>query len=172
MKIYNPSDITDLLNIKESTLRKYCLLLEDVGITFQRNNRGQRWYSDNDVIMLRKFTTLRDNGDMTLKDCANAVFMWHRGNDATLSLTNAHDASEQYSADITELKKLMYKQNDLIEDLSGRLDQQQEYINKQVNERDKLLMNSLNEIMEGQKQIASEKENKVGIFTRLFRKGY
>lgn len=71
MKVYSPSEIAELIDIKESTLRKYCLLLEKSGISFQRNNRGQRWYNDNDVIMLRKFMTLRNNSDeryIELKD--------------------------------------------------------------------------------------------------------
>lgn len=164
MKVYSPSDIADLLNIKESTLRKYCLLLEDKGYTFQKNNRQQRFYSDRDVITLRKFVTFKDNG-MTLKEATESVMLWHKGN---ADPNESENAIQHHNSDIAELKDMIYKQNELIKALSNKLDHQQEYIDKRLNERDNLLMKSLNEMLENRKQIATAE--KKGFFARLFNK--
>lgn len=48
----------------------------------------------------------------------------------------------------------------MIEELTKRLDQQQEYINERLKVRDRLLMQSLDEKMEAQRQIAAAEEKK------------
>ncbi|HLR71830.1 MAG TPA: hypothetical protein VK085_10435 [Pseudogracilibacillus sp.] len=50
MKVYSPHEVATQLDVRISTLRKYSILLENAGMTFQRNNQKQRWYSENDVI--------------------------------------------------------------------------------------------------------------------------
>src|SRR5690625_6727270 len=112
MKVYSPSDIASLLKVKESTLRKYSLLLENEGYSLQRNSQNQRWYSDNDVIALRKLVTLKNNGDMNLKECASAVYLWLKGDSVTQSLTVADNATERYADDITELRELIHKRSE------------------------------------------------------------
>ena len=60
---------------------------------------------------------------------------------------------------------------DLIEELTERLDEQQTYIDDSLKERDKLLMQSINELMESKRQAAAEKEEeKKGFFSRIFNK--
>ena len=41
--VYGSSDIADVLHIQESTLRKYCLLLEKSGYEFLKNEQGHHW---------------------------------------------------------------------------------------------------------------------------------
>lgn len=52
--------------------------------------------------------------------------------------------------------------------------EQQEYIDKRLNERDRVLMQSLNESMETQKQLAVTQqeaaEEKKGFFSKIFKK--
>lgn len=158
MKVYSPAEVAKQLSCQVSTLRKYSILLENAGIKFNRNSQNQRWYSDNDIMTLRKFVTLKNNGDMDLKECANAVFLWINGNEVTQPLTEIDNATERSNSDITELKNMVHKQNELIGELSTRLDKQQEYINKRLNKHDDLLMQSLNESLETKKQIAAAVE--------------
>jgi len=172
VKVYSPSEISDALQIKESTLRKYCLLLEERGYEFTKNARGQRFYYDSDVITLRKFVTLKDNG-MTLEESAEGVVLWHKGNDseetsiAPIS-TDMQNVMERYVSDMTEMKGMIHKQNEIIMNLSDKIDKQQEYINTNLAERDQKLMKALEDNIETQKQIASENEKK-GFWKRLFK---
>lgn len=134
MKVYSPHEIAELLGVKDSTLRKYSILLEEHGYEFQRNKQNQRWYNDKDVIALRKLVTFKDNGDMSLKECAEAVCLWSRGEDVTQSLTVAHDderRDEQHSSnqqanaeEVQELKELVHKQNQLLKELVQRLNEE------------------------------------------------
>ncbi len=170
MKIYSPADIAKLLNVKESTLRKYSILLENAGISFQRNSQNQRWYSDNDVIALQKLVTLKNNGDMSLKECSEAVYLWAKGGDITQGFTVTNNDVERYDSDMQELKEMVYKQNELIEQLSTRLDKQQDYISNKIEQRDQHLMQLMNDISEQKKEIAAGTENEKGFWSRLFNK--
>jgi ABC-type nitrate/sulfonate/bicarbonate transport system substrate-binding protein len=55
----------------------------------------------------------------------------------------------------------------LIKELFERLKQQQEYINNKIEERDKLLMQSINEIIKNKQQSTAKKEKK-GFLAKLF----
>lgn len=169
MKVYNPGDVADLLKCKTATLRKYSVLLENAGYTFQKNSRKQRYYTDGDIITLRKLITLKDNG-MTLDESVEGVMLWHSGNESEQEgiapyQTETHNGIQNNADDIQELKDMIHKQNELIETLSSRLDQQ----DKRMEERDQALMESINQSMETQKQLAAA-EDKPGFFKRLFKK--
>lgn len=174
MKVYSPSDIAELLHVKTATLRKYSILLEKSGYEFKKNARKQRYYSDDDVIMLRKLITFKNNG-MTLDESVKSVMLWHKGNESevtsiTLSKSEMDNVTEHNKSDIDELKELVHKQNDMIGELSKRLDQQQEYIDKRMNERDQLLLQRLDQSMEEQKKLINSEKEKKGLFDRLFNK--
>lgn len=151
--IMSPNDVSAVLQIKESTLRKYSLLLENVGYTFQRNNQNQRWYSDTDIVALKKLITLKNSTDMTLKDCAEAVLMWSKSGDVTQALTVPDNATERHNDDIEELKDLVTKQSELIKELITRMDQQQKYIDEKLEQRDNRLMESIRESQEVKQQL-------------------
>lgn len=170
VKVYSPGEIAKLLNVKESTLRKYSILLEKTGYTFQRNNQKQRWYSDNDVIALQKLVTLKNNADMSLKDCAESVYLWAKGGNVTQELPVTDNDTERYNNDITQMKELILKQNELIGELFNRLDRQQQYIENRLNQQEELLKKSINDSQEQQKMIVEIAEEKRGIFSRFFKK--
>lgn len=79
MAFHSPEEIATVLKIKPSTLRKYSLLLEQSGYTFQKNAHGHRWFNDSDIAALRKFIAFKDSGGMTLKESAEAVYLWSKG---------------------------------------------------------------------------------------------
>lgn len=173
MKVYSPNEIADLLKVKAGTLRKYSVLLENAGYTFQKNSRKQRYYSDEDIITLQKLMTLKDSG-MTLEESVQGVVLWHKGNEPdNVSVApyqpDTNNVTQHDNSDINELKDMMYKQNELIGELSKRLDEQQNYIDKRLNKHDEILMQSMNESLEARKQIATAKENK-SFWSKLFKK--
>ncbi|PHE89531.1 DNA-binding protein, partial [Bacillus pseudomycoides] len=65
--VYISKDVATMLKIQESTLRKYCILLEEQGFHFHKNEHGHRGFMDNDVITLRKLIEIKSHPDMTLK---------------------------------------------------------------------------------------------------------
>jgi DNA-binding transcriptional MerR regulator len=170
--IYNPKDISDLLQCKESTLRKYSLLLEKYNYNFQKNDRQQRWYTDNDVIVLRKIIALKNNGDMTLEQAVENVVQWTKGSDETLPSTDINPDSQRYNKDIAELKRMIEEQNDQIRKLGEVITKQNEYINSKLEVRDQEFMKGLRELQETKRLIAAEQESeeKKSFWHKLFNK--
>jgi DNA-binding transcriptional MerR regulator len=172
--LMGPSDVCALLGIKESTLRKYALILQDAGYKFHVNDKGQRGYFQNDVIVLKRFMEIKQSSDMTLEQAAEAVMAWVQQSNVAVRVTEKKQESERYNDDIQTLKEMVAKQNDLLKELMMRLDQQQRYIEESLKKRDELLMQSLKESMETRKMIASAKEEdekkKKGFWSRLFGK--
>lgn len=162
MKVYSPKEIADLLGIKTATLRKYSIMLEERGYNIHRNSQNHRYYHDKDIITLRRVIKGSKSG-VTLEESINNVISIDKNNTYTNDINNVDTHNN-----IAELKDMIYKQNELIKTLSNKLDHQQEYIEKRLNERDSLLTQSLNEMLENRKQIATAEQK--GFFARLFNK--
>ncbi len=84
--LMGPSDVCTLLGIKESTLRKYALILQDAGYKFHVNDKGQRGYFERDVIVLKRFMEIKQSSDMTLEQAAEAVMAWVRQSNMAVSV--------------------------------------------------------------------------------------
>lgn len=187
MASYSPSDISALLQVKESTLRKYSLLLEEYGYKFDRNEQKQRWYSDKDVIAFQKLVTFKQNGDMNLKSCAEAVYLWSKGSDVTEVSTDTHSDTIRYNSDITPMireeilgmRKLIEDQREIIKSLYEQLERQ----DASQKERDRLLLNSIERLttdfqqqrdeykaIEEQKTLQAPQEEKTSFLSRLFKR--
>ncbi|MED1489172.1 hypothetical protein [Bacillus smithii] len=176
--LMSPSDVCALLDIKESTLRKYAGILKNAGYQFHVNEKGQRGYFNQDVIVLKRFIEVKKNRDMTLEQAANAVISWVKASNMSVSVIDKENENNRYSDDIKELKEIVNKQNELLKELVERMDNQQKYIDERLKKRDELLMKSLKESMETRKMIAAakkeeeeeEREKKKGFWSRLFGK--
>ena len=187
MASYSPSDISALLQVKESTLRKYSLLLEECGYKFDRNDQKQRWYSDKDVIAFQKLVTFKQNGDMNLKSCAEAVYLWSRGGDVTEVSSDTHNATGRHNSDMTPvihqemigMRELIEEQRELIKSLYEQLERQ----DASQKERDRLLLNSIEQLqndfqqqrdehktVEEKKMLQGPEEEKPSFWNRLFKK--
>ncbi|RVT56443.1 DUF3967 domain-containing protein [Niallia taxi] len=172
--IMSPSEVATLLDIKESTLRKYALLLKDAGYHFDVNEKGQRWYYNRDVIAFKKLMQFKSSPDMTLEQSANAVVAWFNQSNVSLSITEKNTENRRYDDDIKELKEIINQQNNLLLELAKKMDQQQKYIDERLEQRDQKLMESLRENQEVKKALlsiaAAQEENKKSFFGRLFKR--
>lgn len=166
MKVYSPRDIADLLDIKPATLRKYSIMLEEKGYKINRNSQNHRYYLDKDIITIRRIITGRKSG-ITLDELINGIVGIEQDNTYTNDISNA---DKQDNNDIAELKELIHKQTEVIQQFSKRLDEQDKYIENSIKERDKALLNAMNELLESKKQIATA-EQKKGFFRKLFNRG-
>ena len=158
MKVYSPRDIADLLDIKPATLRKYSIMLEEKGYKINRNSQNHRYYLDKDIITIRRIITGRESG-ITLNEVISNVVSIEQHNTYTNDIDNA---DKHNNNDIQEIKELVHNQNELIKELTTRLDKQQEHIDNSLKERDTMLMQTMNELMDSKKQIATAEENKKG----------
>jgi DNA-binding transcriptional MerR regulator len=169
--IYGSTDMCNLLGIKDSTLRKYCLVLQNAGYNFHTNERGQRGFFDQDVIVLRRFIDTKKMSNMTLEQAAEAVVSWVKQSDMAVSVIREKEDNERHNEDIQALKEMIEKQNELLIALANRLDQQQKYIDERLNKRDAMLMESLREVQETKKLIAATEEvKKKSFWSKLFSK--
>lgn len=134
---HSPQDVAKLLEIKETTLRKYALLLEKhAGFKFNRNKNEQRWYTDKDVIALRRLITLKNGGAMSLVEAADAMREWDRENAITPTVTatqgNTGTPQERHESDIhrelQEVKQLLGLQHKQLERLTKVVEAQNEII--------------------------------------------
>lgn len=170
--IMTASDVATLLGIKESTLRKYALILQDAGYQFNTNDKGQRAYFDRDVTVLRRLIDIKKSPDMTLEQSANAVMAWLEQSNVSLRVMTDNKEKERYDSDIKELREVIAQQSKLLEELVKKMDQQQKYIDTRLEERDRLLMESIRESQEERKALlqiaAAQEEKKKGLFSRLF----
>lgn len=70
---YSAKDITLSLNIGDSTLRKWCLSLEEHGYTFYRTDQNKRLFTEKDIIVLRHFQQLVKEKNMSMNNAALIV---------------------------------------------------------------------------------------------------
>lgn len=158
--VYGSSDIADTLEIQESTLRKYCLLLEKVGYEFLKNEHGHRAFFDHDVIVLRKMISLKSSADMTLEEAAKSVVAWKNGNDITVSDTEEKRYITRYNDLLEEFKSFQEQQMNFNKELIQEIRNQQEYMENCLEQRDRLLMQSMRETLETRKEIATASDKK------------
>ncbi|MDK8747717.1 DUF3967 domain-containing protein [Streptococcus agalactiae] len=162
--IYNSSDMSTLLKIQESTLRKYCIMLEEAGYKFHKNELGHRGFLHNDVIALKRLIEIKKHPDMTIKQACNAVVTWIKETNVTdrdtddITTSERHD--ERYNGLLNEFKEFKVQQEQFNKELINQLQKQQEYIQNSLLERDKNLMKAIRETQETQKLIAAAEEEK------------
>ncbi|CAM4353071.1 DNA-binding protein [Bacillus manliponensis] len=147
-QIYSSKDVATLLQIQESTLRKYCILLEEHKYHFHKNEQGRRGFYDKDVITLKKLIEIKSHPDMTLKQACDAVMTWVNTNDVTDTDTAVTTENEQHDARYDELKSMIEQQNELLRQMAVKMDGQQRYIEESLNRRDQLLLESIRDMQE------------------------
>jgi len=156
MAYYTPEQVETILKLKGSTLRKYVLLLESEGITYQKNEQGHRFYSDTDIATLQKFITYKNSGAMNLKESAQAVYLWSISDDlaaiATPQVAVTSDI-ERYDVSIQEsLLTTLSEQQKLIKDMTLMLEAQAE--------QNALIMAELNATRNDMRQLTEQLPDK------------
>ncbi|MGH0709247.1 DUF3967 domain-containing protein [Bacillus paranthracis] len=161
--IYISKDVAMMLKIQESTLRKYCIMLEEHGYKFHKNEHGHRGFLDNDVITLRKLIEIKSHPDMTLKQACGAVMTWVRKKDVSEVDTDVITEGTQHDERYNELKEMIQQQNELLKNMAKKLDDQQRYIDEKLEKRDQQLMGAIREMQEEKRvllETASTKQDK------------
>jgi len=153
--VYGTKDVADMLGVQESTVRKYASMLEDFGYSYLKNEHGHRAFFDRDLIVLRKMLRLKNDADMTLEEAAKSVVAWNKGNDIAVSDTEGKLHSTCYSDLMEEFKTFQQQQRELNQELIQEIRNQREYIENHLEERDRLLLESMRQTLETRKEIAT-----------------
>ena len=169
--VFGSSDVADVLEIQESTLRKYCLLLEKNGYEFLKNEVGHRAFFDNDLIVLKKMLKLKNDADMTLEEAVKSVVAWKNGNDITVSDTKEIRYDTRYNELMEEFKSFREQQMEFNKQLIEEIRGQREYINGRLEERDRLLVESMRQTLETRKEIAAAEKGEKKKWWRFGKQG-
>lgn len=168
-KAYATKELAVMLDIAVPTVRKYALSLESMDYKFIRSESGARLFIEKDIMALRYLKELRDKTNIKVEQATNIVIeKFGKGAIQDIMPTNTEDIipyDKQYKNDMNELKEM-------IKDLSNKVDQQQVYIKDHLEQRDQLLMQTLNNTLETKKELAAATENasKKSWWNRLFSK--
>ncbi|MBG9516392.1 hypothetical protein ABE47_31055 [Bacillus thuringiensis] len=161
-KIYNAGDVAKLLEVKDSTVRKYAQTLERAGYKFHKNEHGYRGYYDKDVIAMRDLVKYSNHPDMTLESAAKAVVSANQGDaiptvDTTIEVTQ--DMSTAYDILLKEFQDFKDQQLHFNQLLITKLEQRDSYIHERLEKRDQTLLESIR-LLQEQKQLAAASQEK------------
>ena len=155
--LYSPSDVAEQLGIQSSTLRKYADVLEKEGYTFIKNERGHRKYRESDLMVFRKVITLKNDTNMTLENATKQIISWYQGVEVLPLERHEIERYEEPDFNATTLqtmiedqKVVIEKQNDLLQELTKRLAEQ----DQRFTQRESELISAIGTLQESQSLIA------------------
>ncbi|PFS01283.1 hypothetical protein COK55_30695 [Bacillus cereus] len=160
---YWGSEVAKNLGIGSSTLRKYCLALEEAGYSFERGNNNSRIFYHNDVATIERLVAMRKK-NLRLDQ---AIYL------AMTSVTKNEVAITEHIKTLVErIKQLEQLNLELIQ----RFDQQSKLLQEtdvqhiiREEQRDVQLMQVLREIQDSSRLIAALEQKKL-FWSRLFGK--
>lgn len=150
---FTSAKVSKMLNVQESTLRKYCALMQRHGYEFHKNQSGHRVFFDKDIQVFRNIIKLKNSNGCTLEKAVKLAF--------SSDITDIAERSDtSYEKLLEEFSDFKAEQQRFNAELLKQLQEQQDYIKNSIEERDKKLMLAMRETQEVQKQIASANQKK------------
>jgi DNA-binding transcriptional MerR regulator len=109
-------EVAETLGISESTLRKYCLILEKAGYKFLRGDNNRRAFRKRDVEVLKQFKTLADQGKKLDEAAVTLVATLDQQEEETaVSVVSLADTNKTMLMEkVREVIKPILEQNDLL----------------------------------------------------------
>lgn len=161
---YWGSEVAKNLGIGSSTLRKYCLALEEAGYSFERGNNNSRIFYHNDVATIERLIVAMRKKNLRLDQAINL---------AMTSVTKNEVAITEHIKTLVErIKRLEQLNLELIQ----RFDQQSKILQEtdvqhiiREEQRDVQLMQILREIQDSSCLIGALEQKKL-FWSRLFGK--
>lgn len=160
---HNVESAAKLLNLNENTFTRYYLDFEDMGYTFKRSQDNKLLFSESDLELFREFLVLKNQPRMTKKKAIEQLIttpetVINVKAQELSSLINMfkngfEDLKGHSAQSMKELKELK-EQLQEFKMIQGQLE---EFEKQKLNDRDKLLMDSLRETQE-RKQIEQERK--------------
>ncbi|MEH7456204.1 DUF3967 domain-containing protein [Bacillus sp. JJ1127] len=169
---YWGSEVAKNLGIGSSTLRKYCLALEEAGYPFERGNNNSRIFYHKDVATIERLVTAMNKKNVTLEQAINLAMTSVEENEIATVATDSVADVEHIKVLTERIERLEQLNLELIQ----RLDQQSKLLQEtdaqriiREEQRDIQLMQVLREIQDSKRLIAAS-EQKKSFWSRLFGK--
>lgn len=161
------------LDINASTLRQWCLAIENEGYSFERNNKDQRIFYERDINMLFQIKNQIEktrNRDNAIKSTV-ARFLMENNAENTLSVNeNEHD---KIAFTKEELQTLIEQsvEKAIEKEREAMFKAFESKINNVIESRDRQIVQHMNQSLEQQRlEIAAAEEDKKGFWSKLFGK--
>lgn len=159
--IYDTATVSKILGVQESTLRKYCSLMQKHSFEFNKNSIGHRIFYKKDIEVIKRIVDLKNASSLTLNQAVKTIL--------DSDINDIDDITDVDSISNPDLSRLLdefttYKeeqmqfnkeQMEFNKKLIEQLQQQDHYIKNNLEERDKKLMISIKESMESRRQLAA-----------------
>lgn len=172
MKVYNIDETCAKLKLKAPVLRKYSALLEDAGYTgIERNSSNARFYTDENIKVLRELIDYKESGFMTLNDAAKAIAERINGIDVIEDITPAHIEHIARQEDIQALQQAVLTLTEHIQsseqkhaEQMGELLHELRYVRKELRE----FKEAQKQVEDARIEVVAAEEEKRGIWKNLF----
>lgn len=156
---YDTLQVAKLLGVQESTVRKYCALMVKQGYQFNKNSVGHRIFYEHDIEVMRDIIELKNEGVM-LEEAVKIILNAYQQD---MSLTT--DVALPFNRLLKEFENFRKVQEEFNHQLVKKLETQNDYIKKMIEERDRRLMQSIRQTME-LKQQNKKKKSFFGFFKK------
>jgi len=159
--IYDATIVSKILGVQESTLRKYCLLMQKYNFEFNKNSVGHRIFYKKDIEVIKRIIDLKNASSLTLDQAVKTILASDINDidDITDITSISNPDLSKILDEFTEYKKEQMQFNkeqmEFNKKLIEQLEKQDHYIKNKLEERDKKLMLALKESMESRKEIAA-----------------
>jgi DNA-binding transcriptional MerR regulator len=178
---YWSKEVSKLLQIADSTLRKYCLALEDSNYRFERGINNSRIFYNKDVLLLQRVIAAREKKGITLEQAVNIAMASDTADtvatdvmEETPTITPHNSAmtddktQEILQAMFLEMERMRKEQGALIEHVKRLEDQ----LEKREAGRDAALIELIRDTQETKRLIAAEEQRRSSqsFWARLFGK--
>jgi len=151
--MYDTEMVGNILGVQNSTLRKYCALMQKYGYEFNKNSVGHRVFYTKDISIIKEIVELKNSSSLTLTDAVRTIL-----NSDIDDITDIESMpSLSYEKLLKEFEEFKNQQMDFNKKLLEQLEKQEDHIKNSINERDIKLMAAIKESLETRKQIAEEK---------------
>jgi DNA-binding transcriptional MerR regulator len=108
-------EVAENLGISESTLRKYCLILEKAGYKFLRGDNNRRAFRKKDVEILRRFKALADQGKKLDEAAVTLVATLDQQEETAVSVVSLADTNKTMQIEkVKEVIKPILEQNEML----------------------------------------------------------
>lgn len=166
-KWYSISQLSQLVEIPETTVRRYLNKFERY-FRFEQRGRGKKYHPGSMEILQRIALLYTEEyeaseiEEVLSKDFAFTI------DEGKKEVTVIQSPNKNIELQFEEFKQ---QQEQFNKQLLNQLKKQQEYINNKLEERDRILIESIREIQEAKQEIASSnKQEKKSFFFRLFKR--
>ncbi|MED3467777.1 MerR family transcriptional regulator [Bacillus paranthracis] len=148
----NSSDVAHKLNIPPSTLRTYTVQFRRLGHNFSKKN-GRILYSTLDVKLLKKMMELHEQGFGTIPECVCNVV--NSSNNSEDTMDNVDDQNKQIKQPQDTSSPIDIANE--IAKIKEEMEALQKYVDESIKKRDKLLLQTLREVLETKQQKQKKK---------------